>query len=345
MAYKLILNNPTPSAVPTDGWIVGYKPLGSGGSYTVVGPFMSMPIEIVTGDAVGTLYEGYIKRDCEVAQSTDYFWQTPCGCVGTGYVASPSGISCEKVETTAPTVTNSGYCLAPSLQNVYSEFGSRIYTTTPVTTANILEDPATINGDIFAFMNTPVIWRNDGSEPGGLESSGPMNRESVWIDSNCDGTRNDLTNGAQTTIAYMYNNTTQQNKTLYVGVGADNQISLVVNGVQLVDTGTASSDRQFKIWHLVPFTAVPGPNYINLIGTGDGTQQDAMAMIVYENTAAQLRDATLESQLTIRFRSSSLRFTSYDVATCPADYSMDTSGGQGNYTCVKTLYKSCNTLT
>lgn len=338
MAYQLVLSLPTPATVPGDGWLVGYKILGSPGAYTLAGPFMSMPITIPTADPVGTLYEGYITRDCGDLTSTDFFWQTPCNCVGAGFSPAPSGLECQNVVTTAPTVTSSGFCLAISQNAAYSNDGGRVYNPGFTT--------ATVNlgfGAVDAFINTelltPNLWRNDTAS----STIGPMNREGVWIDSDCNGTRDPLSGGVQTTIAYLFNNPGPA-KTIHVGVGADNQFQLVVNGVLIVDT-LAAGNRQFKVWHLMPINVVTGANYINVIATGDGSVNDAMAMMVYDNTAAEIIAAGSEGALTIPFRSSSLRGTTYSVSTCPSGYSLDTSSGNpATWTCVQTTYKSCNTL-
>lgn len=337
MAYQLILNNPTPSAVPLEGWVVGYKPLGAAGAYTVAGPFFSMPINIPTADPVGTLYEGYIKRDCGPMDSAEYFWQTPCNCI-TGYTVSPSGRGCESVETIPATVTNAGFCLAPSTNGAYSNFGMRVYTS--AATEDDFNQPWESSRPTYVGKSSLAgLWAN----PTSSATVGPMNREGVWIDSDCDGTKNSLSSGAQTTIGHMYNNPTNENKTMYIGVASDNRFTVVVNGTDL--TGEVGfSDIPFKIWHLIPFTAVPGPNYINIVATGDGSVNDAVAAMIYDNTSAQLLSAASESNLNVVFRTSTLRGTSYDVANCPAGYSLDSSGGSGNNVCVKTLYRTCNSI-
>lgn len=337
MAYNLVLSAPTPGTVPADGWKVGYKILGSGGAYTTAGPFMSMPITITTGDPIGTLYEGYIKRDCGSLESIDYFWQTPCNCVGTGYAESPGGKSCEKHETTAATVTNSGYCLATSQEGAYSQYGARIYTSSFIDADVITVFPGA--GPSFYGTSTDPYFANGAS----LATEGPLNREGVWIDSDCDGDKDSLGSGVQTTVGYIYNNPGAP-KTIYVGIGGDNQFALVVNGTTIV-TSPLGGDLQFKIWHIFPVDVVTGPNYINGIGTGDGSVNDSIGMVVYDETdPAVIQSATNDSEVTIAFASHSLRGTSFDVATCPSDYSLDTSGGSGNYICRKTTYKNCNTL-
>jgi hypothetical protein len=338
MANTLTLTSPTPATVPADGWIVGYKILGDPGAYTVTGPHVSMPINIPTLDAVGTLYEGYIQRDCGANTSTFFFWQTPCSCTEVGYVESPAGTQCELNETTAATVTNSGYCLAIAQQNVYSSFLTRIYNT-GFTDAIINSVPGTIDPLISQELTADPQWAN----PTLSTSLGPMNREAVWIDSDCDGDKDALSAGVETTIAYIYNNVTMANKTIYIGVGGDNEFRIVVNGIELVDA-TALSDRTFKIWHILPVVVVPGANYINIVGTGDGGVNDALGLVVYDNTEAEIAAATTDLDLTIPFRSGALAGTTFDVATCPPDYSLDSSGGSGNYICRKTTYMACNTL-
>jgi len=339
MAYHFTLSGITPSTPPADGWNVGYRILGSGGSYTTAGPFMSQPIVIPTADAVGTLYEGYITRDCGTLVSTQFFWQTPCNCVGAGYSVAPSGTQCQNVQTQAPTITNPGYCLATSQDGVYTQFGSRIYNP-GFTTATLNLNMGTIDSNIFADLTTPSLWAN----PGSSSTIGPLNREGVWIDSNCDGTKDPLSSGVQTTVAYTFNNT-GATRTIFVGAGADNQFQIVVNGVQVADSDTTGVDKPFKIWHIMPITVVPGVNFINLVATGDGSVNDALGMIIYDNTASQIQAAGSEGALTIPFRTSSLRGTSYNVATCPTGWSLDTSSGNpATWQCVQTTYKSCNTL-
>lgn len=338
MAVRITLDNFTPATVPADGWIVGYRILGSGSPYTIVGPFVALPIEIDTAHPGGTLYEGYITRDCGALTSTQYFWQTPCDCTnaGVGYTISVSGTQCQKEETTAATVTNSGYCYAASTNTVYSTFGSRIYNPGfDSTTINL--DPITADPFVFADLTLAGQWNNAASSA----SVGPLNREGVWIDSDCNGVPNALGFGVQTTIGYNYNNGLLVNKTIFVGVAGDNQFKVVVNGTLIVDSG-AAGDKQFKLWHIIPITVIPGANFINVIGTGDGSVNDTIGMVVYDNTAAEIAAATTDLDLNIAFASSVARGTTIDVATCPATYSLDTSGGSGNYICRRTLFGICN---
>jgi hypothetical protein len=47
----------------------------------------------------------------------------------------------------------------------------------------------------------------------------------------------------------------------------------------------------------------------------------------------------LQYTLNILFKTSTLRGSTYDIATCPATYTLDTTGGSGNYVCKKVLTK------
>lgn len=335
MAYRLHLTSPTPATVPADGWKVGYRILGSGGSYTTAGPFMSFPINIVTADPVGTLYEGYITRDCGTLESTQFFWQTPCNCTDSEFTVAPSGVECEKVETQPADVTDSGFCLATAQNDVYSEYGLRIYNTGfSQATMNITF--GTPNAFIFGYSTTSGQWAN----PTTTSTIGPLNREGVWVDADCNGSID--TTALTATIGFQYTNPTTVDQQMFLGCGGDNAFVVSVNGVDRADTGLAG-DLQFKIWHVIPVTMIPGVNYINMVSTNGGGDQ-SVGMVLYNNTAGQIQAAASDAALNILFKSSDLRGTSFDVATCDAGWSLDTSGGSGNYICVRTTYMDCNTL-
>lgn len=333
---QVTITNINPAAVPAEGWKVRYRKKGSSDPFVLVGPFMSAPIQFNTTDPGGTLYEGYILRDCGTLESSELFWMTPCECPNT-YSIAPGGASCRKIETQPADVTNSGYCLAPSTFIAYSNYETRVYNP-GFNNATILLPPASVDPFIFGRSTTPGQWANPGASP----VLGPMNREGVWIDSDCNGTKDALALNAKTTIAFTYNNIGGV-RTVYVGIGADNNFQLVVNGIVVADTGNSiSNDIPFKIWHVIPITLQTGVNYVNAVATGSGSVNDSIGMVVYDNTPAQILAATNDNQLTILYKTSTLRGTDFDVATCPPDYSLDSSGGQGNYVCTRVLNSICN---
>jgi hypothetical protein len=249
-----------------------------------------------------------------------------------GYTLSVDGTYCYKIETMAPTISESDFCLAPSPNTAYSTYGSRIYNLGFSNSTLRITFP-TADTYIFANMTLNGQWYNNT----GSSSLGPMNREAVWIDSDCDGGKDPLASGTQTTIAYNFNNTTGVSRTIYVGIGSDNQFILKVNGTEIANFTTPIAVEAFRIWHIIPITVEPGQNFINVVAIGDGSVNDAIGMVVYDNTAAEIRDAVSDAALTRPFKTSSLFGQHYDVATCDPGWSLDTSGGQGNYVCKRIL--------
>lgn len=255
---------------------------------------------------------------------------TVSGSCPEGYTLSEDGTYCFKIETMAPTITESDFCLAASPNSAYGTFGSRIYAPGFSDSTLRIEFPNT-DTYIFANLSLPGQWLNNAG------TLGPMNREAVWIDSDCDGNKDALASGVQTTIACEFNNTSGVSRTIYVGIGSDNQFILKVNGTVVATMTTPIVTETFKIWHIIPITVEPGINYINAVAIGDGSVNDAVGLVVYDNTAAQIQAATSDASLNIAFKSSTLIGDSYDIATCPATWSLDTSGGQGNYICKRIL--------
>lgn len=255
------------------------------------------------------------------------------GCAA-GYTLSPDGTLCTKAQTQAPTITSSNYCLAPSQLSNYAALGTNIYKPgSPVAMSD-----STFASWIDVSMNAVPLWQSNSA------SNGPMNTDSVWVDDNCDGTKNKTNAGTRVTLSVnLFNN--GATRTIYVGVGGDNYLKLVMNDTTILDTtglGSGQCTFDFTRFNVFPVTYRSGNNIINVVGMGDGTTDDALAMVVYDNTKAQLQAATSESQLNILFRSGSLRGQHIDVASCADGWTLDTSGGQGNYVCRKTDVQSPN---
>jgi hypothetical protein len=419
---EVTISSLTPSTVPTDGWLVRYRIKGTTGGYTtpVGSPYTSLPIVFSTTDAAGTLYEIQVAKDCGTIDSDWFDVSTPCDCTTAGYTPTIDD-DCRKTTTIDATVSNSGFCLVASTNAVYSSYSSRIYNPT-FTNSTLFLPPSTSSADIYGEMTLDPQWANLASSV----IAGPLNRNGVWVDSDCDGNKDALGSGIDVitiltggsgyangsysnvpilggsgsgatanfivsggivtivneasagsgyvagesisvddsligggtgftmevgsvgptslTVSFMYNNVGVARR-IFIGVGADNQFKVIVNGVVKADTGTTGSLMQFRMWHIIPVDIVTGINLFNVVAIGDGTFNDAVGMVGYDNTAAEIYAATSDSGLNILFQTSTLRGTTFDVATCPDDYSLDSSGGSGSYTCVKIEIKPCNTAT
>lgn len=334
---------PNPATPPENGWIVKYRQKGSSGLYQTINS-STYPIEIMADFPAGTLFEGTLQSDCDGIISPAINWETPCDCAA-GYSPNPSGTLCQREDVMDPVVIHSSYCFAPSRFYSYSTYEARVYKP-GFTLADLSASPGT-NPDpsnkIAARITTPNMWVNASSSM----TEGPMNRSGVWIDSDCDGEKDPLSSGTQIVIGFNYHNTGAE-KNVYVGMAGDNSFSFSLNGTQIASIGEVPGECfgchvNFKIWHIMPITLVSGTNFINAVGTGDGTFSDSIAFVIYDNTISELQAATNPNQLNILFDSASLIGTSLDVAYCSdPTYSLDTSGGVGNYKCKKVFTKICN---
>lgn len=284
----------------------------------------------------GVSYTVEIKSSCGTVYF-EYAFITTCNCdTANGFNSNAESTRCEKIEYGFLTVTHSDYCLAISRHGFYASRFARIYNA-GWSNSSIAMVSAPV-AQVYAQMTLAPYWAN----PTLSQTLGVVNRNSVWIDSSnpCDGIKDPLQAGSHCTISFSYENTGAA-RTVYVMVAGDNQFQLVVNGILTATTTVPNTEMNFRIAHIFPVQLRVGTNDFNVVGTGDGSDTDAVAMVVYDNTAEQIRVATADNQLSILFKSADLVGQQIDVATCAAGFSLSTIGGKGNYTCRKVSYADC----
>lgn len=243
-------------------------------------------------------------------------------CCNPGYTLSPDESYCYQINTTAPTIIQSDICLAPSQRIEYSGLGTRIYNSGYGTNLS----------GTYTSVTTVSQWQSSSS------SNGPMNREGVWVDTDCNGTKDPLTAGQVLQITIQV--TTSVAKTVYVGMGGDNTFRLDVNGTTVVDRDSSFANDNFYYWHIVPVNIPSGTSYFNFRAVGDGSVNDSFGAVIYDNNQTELSSATSDASLDIIFKTSDYIGTHIDIATCTAGYFLDTTDGQGNYICVQRLTES-----
>ena len=173
-----------------------------------------------------------------------------------------------------------------------------------------------------------------------------MNRNGVWVDTDCNGTKDPLTAGQILQITIPITSSTAE--TVYVGVAGDNQFRVDVNGATVVERNNPSDNDNFYYWYVFPVVLNSGTTYFTFQWVGDGTVNDAGAAVIYNNTSTQISSATNDSQLDIIFQTQDYIGEHIDIATCPSGYFLDTSGGVGAYTCrqvLTTATEECTTTT
>lgn len=316
--------NPVPGS---EGYLIEYRIVDSGTWITPnTTPNPTLNTNYSLSLTANTFYDVRISSDggdnCS-KKYTYYSLHTAAGvCCPATYTLSPDSSYCYKLQTTSPTILQSNICLAPSqLANTYTKYGTRIYN--PGYTTAL----AGTYTDIF----TVTQWKD--SLPFGV--AGPMNRNGIWVDTDCNGSKDPLTIGQILQITVKV--TSAIAKTLYVGIAGDNTFRLDVNGVTVVDRNSTYGTINFDVWHVIPVNIISGDNYFTFSAAGDGSVNDSFAAVIYNNTQTQLAAATTDVELDIIFQTQDYIGYHIDIATCPTNYFLDTSAGSGSYICRRVL--------
>lgn len=222
-----------------------------------------------------------------------------------------------------PTVENLDYCTAPSLNNYYIDFGVRYHPT------------FTLNYDINT-TGYKAIYNTDPAVASVFENF--MNNSpyrSIWIDSDCDGNKDSLSSGSQATLNKTIN--VNSNKTVYVGLIGDNKFILNHNGVDVVRV-TNIDVNNFRYLHIFPLTLITGENTLTFTGIGDGSVNDALGVIVLDNSIDDImgltngeldetKDPIPKSQWNVLYSSEDSLGSTVDIVTCPSGYSYNNDTG------------------
>jgi hypothetical protein len=251
-----------------------------------------------------------------------------CGsCSGTGWEPYEAG-TCYRINVTGATAPVSSVPLIPRSGVEYSVSGTSFYDT------GFNYDGT---GTILLNSSTAPLWKNSPIN----FVNGPMNRSAVWYSAY---TITDTWLGFSTCLTGITNE-----NTYYVGIGADNEYRLVLDGVEILNTlgGSMPELEKFNWWHVYPVTIPSGNHTLELYGLDYGIIA-GFGMEIYDNTLAELTGATTLGDLNIIFSSSG--YTVADLVqttggtylssgyTCPSGYVYSTCSGS----CIE--YEYCNTV-
>ena len=229
---------------------------------------------------------------------------------------------CYTILTTGATAPVGSLQLQRITNSVYSSFGTRFFNNG----FNIVGTGSTA----FSFI-TPVaggiytgsLWGN----PNSSSVIGPLNRTAIW------------TSGETLNVWLGFSaclTATSLNNTYYVGIAADNEYRLVLDGVEILNTYSGvSSDATFKWWNVYPVNMSYGTHTLQLFGLNSSSIA-GFGMEVYDNTLQELTAATSLNDINIIFSSSG--YTTADVVQTSV-------GGQltSGYTCPSGyVYNSCD---
>lgn len=206
-----------------------------------------------------------------------------------------------------PTIIQSNYCTAPSTNSTYIDLGVAYHST--YNTYYSLNGGTYYSFSIYSSLS-PVFLRFMLNSP----------YKSVWVDSDCDGVKNSLQSGAQVTIGKNISVTTT--KTLLVGIMGDNQFKMSIDG-ELKLYAYRQGTQNFDYLHLFPVTITPGQHYFSFTGIGDGSINDALGVIIYDNTIEELLTPIPKTSWNVLWTAEESISEGLDIVTCPVDYSYD----------------------
>jgi hypothetical protein len=222
--------------------------------------------------------------------------------------------------------------------NVFGIYGTRIYPTGPNNTNGWDNNGDLKSGFTYQATMTTSYWQN--TTPADFVK-GPCNRYGIWADDGVSST--DLPFNKW--IGFSKCITIAQSKIYYVGLFADNNFKLRLNGQTLLNTTLGGSlngtQATFFYWHIYPIYIPAGNNTLELTGI-NGEQTGAFGCAIYDNTPAQLVAATSDADLNIIFNSRDVSITIIDIVestlgvyenkgyTCPPGYTVYSPCGGNN---------------
>lgn len=239
-----------------------------------------------------------------------------------GWILSPDKSSCQMTETAAatpPSGNGGSPGIAAAIQNVaWGDGGALLF----VNGFN-----ANGSGTSPVALLTPHFWVN-GTSPWNNATrnttDGRMNAAGIWVAGN-------LTSGLPVNefIGFSRKITTTVAKTVFVGIGGDNEVKIVVNGVQLIDMVNQNGAPNFSYWNIYPVSLLAGDNYIEVYGLNQGGAA-GFAAEIYDMTAAQLMAATSQANLNIIFTTAGIAGQPFNLGqtigySCAPGWSLDTS--------------------
>lgn len=213
-------------------------------------------------------------------------------CVGDGWLPYDANC-CYRFNVTGATAPSSPLNLGPKQFDAYSMNGTEFYS------LGFSQDGT---GSLDYLISTPFAG---GSYLGTLWGNaafnlidGPLNRCGLW----------NTNSSSQPTLVWVGFSTCltgiTTTKTYYVGIAADNEYRLVLDGVQILNTiPNTWFDLQFKWWHVYPVVIGAGDHTLEVFGLNLGSEA-TFGCEIYDNTLQQLTAATSYNDLNVIFTTS-----------------------------------------
>jgi len=208
----------------------------------------------------------------------------------------------------------------------YSIYGTRVYPN------NGWDNKGDLKSGYTLTLLETSYWKNIAANT----TDGPGNRHGIWVNDGISGS--DLPYNKWVGFSKCID--IAVGKIYYVGLFADNQFKLRLNGITVLDTDQNGSldgtQATFFYWHVYAIHIPKGKNTLELTGLNQDIK-GGFGCVIYNNTLAELTAATSNNNLDIIFNSKTI--TSIDIV-------QDTSGiyESKGYTCsnINSVYSPCD---
>jgi hypothetical protein len=212
----------------------------------------------------------------------------------------------------------------------WAAYGARIFSTYNVDGTGIVAHQ----------MNNLNLWKNSGGSP---TNNGAINRTAIW--NSLGNTPFDTWLGFSVCLTGITNT-----KVYYVGIGADNNYRLILDGVEIVNTnlGPLSNNiDNFSWWNIYPVTIGAGQHVLELYGENNAIF-GGFGCEIYDNSVNDLINANSVNDLNIIFSTTGITGATlvYNVGTnqptsesyvCPEGFTYSECNGK----CYRYVY-CCN---
>jgi hypothetical protein len=251
-----------------------------------------------------------------------------------GYTVSNDNFNCYEEFTNFPLSQIGPYYTATGSTSVtYGNGGYRIYNVDDYNiTGGSISGTYALNGTNYGPKVTPeeIFWSNR------------MNDTLIWVSGNTSWPNGDTGYPDFVSLCTVIEPT--ETKLYYIGVGADDDAIILVNGTEIINQSD-SSVINHEIWKIYPVLLYAGPNNIeikcyNRISTG------GFGFEIYENSLTEISVATGTTMLNIIFTTENYKTGNISGGTefcsnylCPIGYTYDSDFGD----CRRTEYLNCST--
>ncbi len=246
--------------------------------------------------------------------------ETYCYCPS-GYDLTPANDACQKIITTAATFNGAGISVSPGDTSIaYSFDGAYFYQDI----TNITDLPITRSADVIDLETQSggtITWTDRNNNPA----------NTFWKNASTttDGRLNNVGITASTSEFLGFSDCIDINTggLYYVALAADNLFKFSIDG-ELILEFNIDHTKNFKIWHVFPYTFSSGKHIIEMQGKNDSLDASFGAEIYNPTDFATLTGATTTGDTGLIFSTFDRIGTNFDVGdtmgySCPTGYALD----------------------